>query len=293
MRKFLAALCLAAVTAVCNVAPARADNPALVFDQARARVFVMVSDAVTNPDTGRPGRYLCTGFYVRAIEYGSVVGSAGHCARDGVNYLLLNRALYRVVWLRYTDDEGYDAAVGVTDAPYPPNLGEAVFNVSQQGDALVEVGFGWGQLQNVSGVDAGPAFDVNPQFGDWEVVKGDKPIKPGMSGSPVFNRAGEIVGIHVYGLVDADRAPTEWGGFTKIDNALKVWTGNYTPRPQRRTTPPDRIVPASWHLGRMWGQGMYFDMEPATLPSARACEDAADARNGKLAMYRYICIHTP
>lgn len=291
MRKFLAALCLAAVTAVCNVASARADNPALVFDQARARVFVMVSDPATNPETGRPDRYLCTGFYVRPINHGSMIGSAGHCARGGVNYLVLNHTLYRVVWVSYTDDEGYDAAIGVTDAPYPPNLGEAVFNTSQKGDALVEVGFGWGQLQNVVGVDVGPASDVNPQFGDWEVIKGDKPLKPGMSGSPVFNRNGEVVGIHVYGIVTLDEVPTVLGGFTRIDNAFKVWTGDYMPQPQRRHAPPSRIVPASWHLGRMWGQGLYFDTEPAPLPGARACEDAADARDRHLLMYRFICIH--
>jgi hypothetical protein len=44
-------------------------------------------------------------------------------------------------------------------------------------------------------------------------------------------------------------------------------------------------------LGVMHGQGDYFDLLPDTFPTSRTCADAADALNGHLKMYRYICVH--
>lgn len=227
---FLAVLLLAGGIAA---SPVAAQNGSTVFDYAKAMTFRLVSDVVTDPTTGQKGRYLCTGFYVSKFPSSTVIGTAGHCAATNTNIALIGGKAYRVTWISFSYDYGYDAAVGVTSGPAPEGFTDILNGGPEPSplainDTIIEVGYGWGNLQNYIGTFQGIAEDFYSGFSGqiWGVVSLDKPVKGGMSGSPVFNKQAQFVGIQVYSLEGSPDANL-YGGITMYDKVLEVWQGKH------------------------------------------------------------------
>lgn len=129
---------------------------------------------VTYPETGA----VCTGFVVDAAQGWAL--TAQHCVVDEMGDLVVDGDVSKVL-----KEDGVFALVAVKVENRPPL--EIRKDAPKPGAAVVSFGFGYGWMQVM------PRYVSSLHLGD---VFLDGTISPGMSGGPVVDYAGRVVGLN-------------------------------------------------------------------------------------------------
>lgn len=214
---------LACFLAICLfLAPVSAHDWSAVVRKVNAST-VRLSFPVTvfNPFTGNAQEMqaACSGFVVnRAKGY---VMTASHCLNEGTTdgMTVTGATPGTPMWVVF-NDEKLDVAV-ISAAIKKPALKPSRVGL-QQGQMIGALGYGYGFKLPLfrGGYVSNVAVDVDPEIpGPWALF--DTPFIGGMSGGPIFNHDGQVVGVvqmsnEVMGL---------WRPFSMIYAATRAYWG--------------------------------------------------------------------
>ncbi|MDO8532975.1 MAG: serine protease [Dehalococcoidia bacterium] len=124
-----------------------------------------------------------------------------------------------------------------TDFPalsFAPGLSATVPNLARRGAVHQEMK----ELVAVGLVDSayrtaiGRTLSAIVDNAGWVVLEADGPARPGMSGGPVVNRCGELVGVLSLGRSTGDRMVALWVDSEIVDAFVRIAAGQPTPTPR-------------------------------------------------------------
>jgi len=124
-----------------------------------------------------------------------------------------------------------------TDFPalaFAPGLSATAPNLARRGvvhqelKELVGVGF----VDSAYSTAIGRTLSAIVDNAGWIVLEADGPARPGMSGGPVVNRCGELVGVLSLGRSTGDRMVALWVDREIVDAFVRIAASQPTPTPQ-------------------------------------------------------------
>ena len=219
MRRFLTS-CLLIVTLALSTSTLHAhDWTETVRKVAASTVRLAHRVQVMNPFTGQVVEVdtACSGFVINQKR--GYVLTASHCLNEGTTEQLTIKGVKGPVWLILNSPE-LDIAVIATTMNKPAVRPSR--QVVSQGQMVGALGFGYGFQRPLfrGGYVSNTGVDVDPEIpGLWALFDG--PFIGGMSGGPVFNHKGEIVGVvqmsnEIMGL---------WRPFSQVFAATRTYWG--------------------------------------------------------------------
>lgn len=126
-----------------------------------------------------------------------------------------------------------------TDFPalsFAPGLSATAPNLARRGAVHQELK----ELVGVGFVDSGYRTAIGRTLSaivdnaGWVVLEADGPARPGMSGAPVVNRCGELVGVLTLGRSTGDRMVALWIDKDIVDAFVRIAASQPTPTPRAR-----------------------------------------------------------
>ena len=211
------------------------DDPLLLMQAPLIRLvkkvepsIVLLESTIPNPQAGgKPGHFICTGFFIDASEMGraTVIATNAHCVEKlavGAEIAVglynnddnnLKRVKGKVLAFGSSEGAKDIAFVELVD-PAQNRPGLPLWSKLDVGEQVVAIGNPRGLTFSVSQgiVSALERDHVNTRFA-LDVVQSDVALNPGNSGGPMFNMWGSVVGIN-------SMIWTVSGGFDGISFAL-------------------------------------------------------------------------
>lgn len=156
-------------------------SPKQILDRTLLSTFRLSHSMGVDPETGHPKSYVCTGWIQNAAKGWGI--TAAHCIPDDTDSqpLLVNDRIE--VEVVKVDKEKDLAVIKIPVMMGPPIEFAKDVNVL---DEVVAIGYGYGKMKAEMRHVAG--FDGDNVFFDNELA-------PGMSGGPIVNMQGELVGV--------------------------------------------------------------------------------------------------
>lgn len=159
----------------------------------------------------------CTGFVINKKQ--GYVMTAHHCLNEGTTTRLTVAGATGPVWMVF-EDEDMDIAVIGTLINKPALKPSRVY--PQKGQEIGSLGFGYGLSQSLfrAGYVSNVAVVFNEEIqGTWALFDG--PFIGGMSGGPIFNHKGEVVGI----VQMSNEVAGLWRPFSRVFAATRAFWG--------------------------------------------------------------------